>query len=166
VRQRQHVPKLCTMVLLNRAASLVPDGPARFRFTPGPFCVAAICCAVAITAFIVQSPLRLRVNLPSRRIGCTRCGPFQWGSTSPLEAQPSPPSGSVTPQEQQQSAKSDPAQHSRAERVEARTIRSAASGADAGSSLADRRPYARCAATAWRPRHNISHPESGWPRGP
>ena len=91
--------------------------------------VAAICCAIAVTAFVVQSPARksapvgaaaAKANEPPvahHRLHPVRTIPII-GRTIPLEAQPAPRSASDTPQEQPP-PKPDPAQRSRIERAEA-----------------------------------------------
>jgi hypothetical protein len=99
------------------------------RLTLFAVVVAAICCAVAITAFIVQSPARksapvgvaAKADEPPvahHQVRPVRTIPII-GRTIPLEAQPAPPPASVTQQEQQPPSKPDPAQPSSTERAQA-----------------------------------------------
>ena len=90
--------------------------------------VAAICCAVAVTAFVVQSPARKSASVdavakadepPVAHHRRDRVRTIQIiGRTIPLEAQPAPQSAGDTPREQPP-PKPDPAQRSRIERAEA-----------------------------------------------
>ncbi len=98
------------------------------RLTIFAVLVAAICCAVAITAFVVQSPARKSAPVSAAakadkpQVANHRRHPVRTipiiGRTIPLDAQAAqsaPPSGSVTPQQQQSPPKPDPAQRSRTE---------------------------------------------------
>jgi hypothetical protein len=73
----------------------------------------SICCAVPITAFIVQSPARkstpvgIAAKADEPPVAHHQLHPVRTipiiGRTIPLEAQPAPPPASVTPQEQEAS---------------------------------------------------------------
>jgi hypothetical protein len=111
----------------SRAMTQEPE-PLSIRLPLFAVVVAAVCGAVAVTAFVVQSPTRksapvgaaARADEPSvahHRQHPVRTVPII-GRTIPLEAQPAPQSASVTPQEQTQ-PRPDMAQRSRIERAEA-----------------------------------------------
>jgi hypothetical protein len=93
--------------------------------------VAAICCAVAIAAFVVAPPARKSapVGVAAKADAppvahdppqVVRTIPII-GKTTPLEVQPAPQSASVTSQEQEPapSPKPDPSQRNRTQRADA-----------------------------------------------
>jgi hypothetical protein len=134
VPERKSEPAIGTLISNSgwpsSQAMMLEREPLRIqRLTLFAVVVAAICCAVAITAFIVQSPARKSAPVGAtakadeppvahHQLHPVRTIPII-GRTIPLEAQPAPQSASVTPQEQQPLPKPEPAQRSRTERAEA-----------------------------------------------
>ena len=135
VPQRESEPAIGTLISnsgwpSSQAMTLEREPLKIQRLTLFAVVVAAVCCVVAMTGFIVQqspatksAPVGSAAKVDELPAAHHQLHPVRTipiiGRTIPLEAQPAPPSASVTPQEQQLPPKPDPAQGSRTERAAA-----------------------------------------------